>query len=126
MPPCPCGAAAEYDAHCGRLHAGEIQAATAEQLMRARYSAFAVGDEQYLLRTWHPSTRPRSIRLRGDRWHRLEVLATTDGDLLDTEGTVEFRAHHDGGALHELSHFARDVDGRWQYTGPLRFEVDEA
>ena len=32
--------------------------ATAEPLMRSRYSAFAVGDAAYLLRTWHPSDRP--------------------------------------------------------------------
>ena len=47
---CPCGLGDDYDACCGRLHAG-APAPTAEALMRARYSAFAVGDAGYLLRT---------------------------------------------------------------------------
>ena len=45
---CPCGLGDDYDACCGRLHAG-APALTAEALMRSRYSAFAVGDAAYLL-----------------------------------------------------------------------------
>ena len=41
---CPCGLGDNYDSCCGRLHKGE-PARTAEQLMRSRYSAFAVGDD---------------------------------------------------------------------------------
>ena len=81
--------------------------------MRSRYSAFAVGDEAYLRRTWHPSTRPRRIGIDPDtRWTGLEILgATTDGDA----ATVEFRAHHDGGVLHEDSRFVRE-GGNWLYV----------
>lgn len=94
--------------------------ATAELLMRSRYSAFAVRDAAYLLRTWHPSTRPSALDLDpGTRWTRLEVLGTTGGGLLHQEGTVEFRAHHvEAGRpyeLHENSRFLR-VDGRWTYV----------
>lgn len=90
--------------------------------MRARFSAFALGDEAYLVRSWDPATRPAAIRLDPDRaWERLEVLATTGGGLLDAEGTVEFRAHHrqgtDHGVLHERSRFVRH-DGQWVYEGP--------
>src|SRR5262249_12900002 len=59
---CPCGLGEDYDSCCGRLHAG-TPAPTAESLMRSRYSAFAVGDAGYLLRTWHPSARPRTLTL---------------------------------------------------------------
>ena len=83
--------------------------------MRSRYSAFAVGDADYLLATWHPSTRPRKLRLR-DRWLGLEVLATSAGGLLDQQGTVEFRATHDSGEVHEHSRFVRE-DGAWRYVG---------
>jgi SEC-C motif-containing protein len=121
MPPrrCPCGTGLPYADCCGRLHDGTATAATAEQLMRSRYSAFAVGDSAYLLATWHPRTRPRSLELDPQvRWTGLEVLATTGGSLLAAEGTVEFRAHHlvDGmpGAQHENSRFLRD-GGRWRY-----------
>jgi SEC-C motif domain protein len=114
---CPCGLGSSYDDCCGRLHRGEAQAGTAEQLMRSRYSAFAVGDEPYLLRSWHPSTRPPSVDATGVRWLRLQVLGSSGGHLLDREGTVEFVATHEGGELHEVSRFVR-LDGNWVYVGP--------
>jgi len=87
--------------------------------MRSRYSAFVIGDAGYLLDTWHPSTRPRTLDLDDDvRWTGLEVLATTGGSLLAAEGTVEFRASYvrdrRPGAQHENSRFVRD-GGRWTY-----------
>ena len=90
---CPCGSGETYGACCGPLHDGSGRAATAEQLMRSRYSAFVVGDTTYLLASWHPSTRPTSLQLdAGTSWRFLEIVATSGGGLLDTEGVVEFRA----------------------------------
>ncbi|PSK84197.1 hypothetical protein CLV63_13916 [Murinocardiopsis flavida] len=87
--------------------------------MRSRYAACAVGDAGYLLRTWHPRTRPRRLDLDpGTRWLRLEILATGDGSPFHTEGTVSFRAVYsdDGreGELREDSRFVRH-DGAWTY-----------
>jgi SEC-C motif-containing protein len=87
--------------------------------MRSRYAAFARDEVAYLLTSWHPSTRPATLAATGGlRWRRLEVLATSGGGLLDTEGTVEFRAWFDGpagrGSQHEVSRFVRGADG-WQY-----------
>ena len=87
--------------------------------MRSRYSAFVLGDPAYLLATWHPRTRPAALELDPDvRWTGLDVLATAGGSPLETEGTVEFRAHHvvggRPGAQHERSRFLRDA-GRWHY-----------
>jgi SEC-C motif-containing protein len=125
---CPCGSARPYDRCCGRLHRGEAQAATAEQLMRSRFAAFALGDAPYLLESWHPSSRPRRVRFDPDRhWVQLEVLATEGGGMLDAEGTVEFVAHHrrgdQVGELHEVSLFVRD-EGRWRYLGPVDASLD--
>ncbi|MGH3246951.1 MAG: YchJ family protein [Trebonia sp.] len=119
---CPCGLGDDYDLCCGRLHRGAL-AVTAEQLMRSRYSAFAVGDAAYLLRTWHPSGRPRGLRLDPAlRWTRLAVLETHDGGLFDTAGTVRFRAVYvqagRRGVQAETSRFVRE-DGRWVYLGPV-------
>jgi SEC-C motif-containing protein len=116
---CPCGAGLPVAECCGRLHDGTTTAATAEQLMRSRYSAFALGDTGYLRTTWHPTTRPRTLDLdRGVRWTGLNVLATTGGTLLSSEGTVEFRAHYvvegAAGAQHEESRFVRE-GGHWRY-----------
>ena len=116
---CPCGTGLPYAECCGRLHDGTATAGTAEQLMRSRYSAFAVGDVAYLLATWHPTTRPPRLDLDDEvRWTGLEVLDTTGGSLLAADGAVEFRASYvrDGrsGAQHENSRFVRD-GGRWRY-----------
>ena len=110
---CPCGLPATYDDCCGRFHRGAA-APTAELLMRSRYSAFAVGDAAYLLVTWHPSTRPRTVDLDPSvRWTRLEVLSARGG-LLDPTGEVCFRAHSSAGVVEERSRFTRDA-GRWSY-----------
>lgn len=116
---CPCGTGLSLPECCGRLHDGRANAATAEQLMRSRYTAFAVGHAGYLLATWHPTTRPGSLDLDPDvRWTGLEILAVTGGSLFATEGTVEFRAHRVvagvTGAQHEGSRFVRE-GGRWHY-----------
>jgi len=118
VPPtsCPCGTATSYDECCGPLHRNERQAGTAEQLMRSRYSAYAVGATDHLFRTWHPRTRPEDVVPDDDlTWTGLEVLeASESGD----EATVEFRAHwtwkDQRGALHERSRFTRRA-GRWVY-----------
>ncbi len=87
--------------------------------MRSRYSAFAVRDEAYLLRSWHPGSRPPRVDFDpGLRWQRLEILGGTGGSAFHTEGTVEFRAHYTDrgrpGELHENSRFVRH-DGDWVY-----------
>ncbi|MFF0370982.1 MULTISPECIES: YchJ family protein [unclassified Micromonospora] len=116
---CPCGSGQAYADCCAPLHRGVAQAPTAEALMRSRFSAFAVGDSGYLLRSWHSSTRPERLELDpGQRWTRLEVVETERGGLLDTAGTVTFHAHHRAagrpGTLTERSRFVRE-DGRWVY-----------
>ena len=121
---CPCLSGLTYDACCGRLHAGTATAQTAEQLMRSRFSAFAVGDPDYLLASWHPTTRPATLELDDDRrWYRLDILATRDGGPFDTHGVVEFEAFYraptGAGSQHEVSRFARE-DRRWFYLDGVR------
>ncbi|MCU1547914.1 MAG: hypothetical protein JWO29_865 [Arthrobacter sp.] len=91
--------------------------------MRSRYSAFVVLDAGYLLRTWHPDTRPSELELDpAMQWLRLDIVSTSRGGPLDTEGTVAFVAHfrRDGGrgAHHETSRFLRE-DRRWYYLDAL-------
>lgn len=105
---CPCGSDAPYDACCGPLHSGARLAGTPVELMRSRYSAFVVGDAGYLVRTWHPRTRPADLTLDEDRrWVRLDVLD-------HGPDWVEFDAHHSTGVQHERSRFAQRA-GRWLY-----------
>ena len=115
---CPCGGG-RYGACCGPLHAG-APAATAEALMRSRYSAFALGLGPYLRATWAAATRPRDLELDdGLEWRRLQIVDTARGGPADDEGVVEFRAAHrsaaGAGVLHERSRFTREA-GRWVYV----------
>jgi SEC-C motif-containing protein len=95
--PCPCGSAEPFGGCCRPLHLGERQAHTAEELMRSRYSAFAVGDADYLWRTWHPRTRPDSVTVdQGIEWTGLEIVDSGDNE-------VEFRAHYREGHRRALA-----------------------
>ena len=93
---------------------------TAEALMRSRFAAFRDGDVDWLLASWHPSTRPADLELDRDvRWRGLQIVDTVDGAEGDETGVVEFRATYvaDGahGVLHERSRFVRE-GGRWFYV----------
>lgn len=122
---CPCGSGMAYITCCGPLHSGITTARTALQLMRSRYSAFAVSDEAYLLATWHPATRPAAVDLDpAVEWRRLRICDLTGGAEDDDTGTVEFVAHYwdsargEYGRQHENSRFARQ-DRSWFYVEPV-------
>jgi SEC-C motif-containing protein len=88
--------------------------------MRSRFTAFAVGDAPYLLRSWHPSTRPSDLELdTGIRWTRLDILQTEAGGPFDTSGIVSFEAfYRERGvqaSMKERSRFVRE-DGLWSYV----------
>jgi SEC-C motif-containing protein len=84
--------------------------------MRSRYTAYVVGDADYVLRTWHPRTRPPGLDLASaPHWQGLTLIASADGREGDAQGEVEFRADFAGGSLHERSRFVRRA-GRWVYV----------
>ena len=114
---CPCGCVATYEKCCGVYHANHA-APTTEALMRSRYSAYVLGLSDYLLVTWHASTRPADLDLSEDaavKWLGLKVdFANETGD----EGEVHFVARYKvGGKAHRLAEKSRFVreDGRWFY-----------
>ena len=121
LAPCPCGNPAGYAACCERWHRGpqRLMAPDALALMKSRYSAFVQNELNYLLETWHASTRPPSLdgNEAGLKWLGLEVRRYAQQD--DDHATVEFvaRSRHHGQAsrLHEISRFVRE-GGRWFYV----------
>lgn len=122
---CPCGSGLSYAACCEPIISGTAPAPTAVALMRSRYSAFAVGDSEYLLASWLPAMRPRTLELDDSiEWRRLQIRDVTDGGEDDNEGTVEFVAHcwdserREYRRQHENSRFVR-AGGRWFYAEPV-------
>lgn len=118
-PPCPCGSGTPYDRCCGPLHDNQVQATTAEQLMRSRYSAYARGRLDHVFRTWHPRTRPVDLEASPQlRWTGLSVELTEAGQPGDEEGVVVFAATYrtpaGPGVQRERSRFTRRA-GRWVY-----------
>jgi SEC-C motif domain protein len=121
---CICCSNKSFDKCCGRFLSGEQSAKTPEQLMRSRYSAYALGSYgEYLLSTWFSATSAgltaESLSEKSVEWVKLEVLSKSQ---LGDKGTVEFNAHYredesnNNQAMHEVSVFQRS-SGRWFYVG---------
>ena len=116
--PCPCGSLKSYEKCCQPLHEGQA-AGDAESLMRSRSTAFVLKLEDYLLSTWHPSTRPVELALATPprRWLGLKVLRREPQG--DDAAIVEFIARYKAsGRTHEMREASRFVceDGRWFYV----------
>lgn len=122
---CPCCSGEPFGDCCSPVLQDHARARTALQLMRSRFTAFALDDTEHLYRTWHPETRPAEIETDPAlRWNLLEVLDVEAGGPFDRTGTVEFRAHwvprvkNQGkkGKIQEKSWFQRP-SGLWFYQG---------
>ncbi len=123
--PCPCTSKKTYDRCCGPFHAGTAAPETAEQLMRSRFSAYALGKVDYLI-----GTRPEAKRADESREELatyckavscvgLKIIAKDKGGKDDDTGIVTFHASlqtNGRRSLHiETSSFARE-NGRWVYV----------
>ena len=125
MTVCHCGSSRPFDECCGPVLSGERAAATAEALMRARYSAYVEKNLEFLQNSLHPQHRddwdPASTArwAEGSQWLGLEIRSVRDGQTGDAEGTVEFIADYKAQGQrrrhHEVGRFAL-VDGRWYYV----------
>jgi len=117
---CHCNSDRPYAECCEPLLSGDRMACTAETLMRSRYTAYVVRDIAYLLKSWHPSTRPEKIDTATiPEWCGLHIVRTEKGMETDSEGVVEFQAasfsQKKAWRLHEVSHFVKE-DGQWLYV----------
>lgn len=120
---CPCGSGASYAECCEPLIRGSRTPATAENLMRSRYSAYVKAEIDYLYNTTHPDHR-KGYDHEGTRqwaessaWEGLEIVSARGGEN-DATGEVEFIATYREGETvhnhHELGKFGK-VDDRWVF-----------
>ena len=122
---CPCGSQKTYGECCLPFIEGLQAPASAEQLMRSRYSAHVVLAIDYLWDTWSPEQRlrssPKDIQAWAEscEWMGLQILSTEKGSAADEAGIVEFvaifRSHGELQQHHERSLFKK-VLGKWLYV----------
>ena len=119
---CPCKSGKTYGECCGPIISGQTKAPTAEAVMRARYSAYATGEIEYLR-----TSATKAVQAEFDEnasrawskaatWHRLEIIrAEEDGK----KAVVEFRAAYTANGEfcnhHEVSQFVKEADG-WKFA----------
>lgn len=120
---CVCGSGKLFTMCCKPFINKEKVAKTPVQLMRSRYTAYALGGYGvYLLDTWLPSMTQGldavSLSFHSTTWLGLDIISKSQqGD----QGCVEFKAHYrdDNGRAavqHEKSIFKR-INGKWFYVG---------
>lgn len=118
---CPCGSSRQFAECCAPVIADHSRAETAEQLMRSRYTAFTLANNEYLLESWAEATRPGELNAEDDsiQWIQLEIHGTEKGEKQDNEGFVTFTASFLSSGhlckLHEKSSFVKE-DGLWYYV----------
>jgi len=117
---CPCGSGAAYASCCLPVINNHRLAATAEILMRSRYTAFVKQHSQHILASWHKTTRPRTLNFDDHPvvWLKLEIHSSRDGLTDDNTGTVHFTSTYmENGhlcQLREVSQFRKE-DDLWYY-----------
>jgi SEC-C motif domain protein len=112
---CPCGSKNLYNFCCLPLHQHQHHAISSEQLMRSRYSAYAKHIPGYILDTWHPSTRPKTLTLPITQWLSLHILRS---EFTTVEFLAFYKNNKQKQCLHETSQFILDHD-RWFYLKAL-------
>ena len=117
---CPCGSGRKFKECCHAIHLSPKAARHPEQLMRARYSAHAKNNLDFIMKSWHPDTRPDDVNIVKDwndqcTWLALNVA---NSRKLGNKGVVEFVAlYRQKGQLqqhHEIANFKFEK-GQWWY-----------
>lgn len=123
---CYCCSDRQFEDCCQPFISGNAKPATAEELMRSRYSAYATGEIEYILRSTHPSTRKfhnaEAIKnwAQLNVWQKLEIVFKSGGEAKDKKGVVEFKAYFldsvkEPQIHHERSNFAKEL-GKWFFV----------
>ena len=125
MTNCPCGSDSDYSKCCAPIISGKKKAESAEQLMRARYSAHVKVEVDFLYESTHPKYREGYDHkgtkewAQDSEWYGLEIVSTTQGGPDDDQGEVEFIANfrdkNGRRSHHERGQFKRHKK-EWRFT----------
>lgn len=99
-------------------------AQTAEQLLRARYTAFTRGDVDFILATHHSKTRDEIKRdeieewSKNSTWEGLKIFQSEAGQPNDQQGTIVFGAYYTQNGKkeeHLEKSFFEKEGGKWKF-----------
>jgi len=132
---CPCSSKIEFSDCCAPYLKGAKTPATAEALLRARYTAHTFANVDYIQKTHHPSHRGEldlaSTKewAESSEWLSLEIRKVIDGGENDQTGQIEFIARFNdakGNPVnhHELSLFKKH-DGLWHFVDAEAPKVEQ-
>ena len=119
---CPCCSQKSYNDCCSVFHTQISAPNNVEELMRSRYTAFALGNIDYLLATSSKallktlSKKELQDWSASNQWQKLEVLKAT-------KDQVEFKAYFQDATgknqvHHERSTFIKE-DNMWKYDAGI-------
>jgi SEC-C motif-containing protein len=124
--PCPCGSGRNFESCCAPALTGQQLPATAEALMRSRFTAHVAHDWAYLHRTYGPTANtpfhPDTRDVAAPGWSRLEIHShetTADPDHSFVEFTAFFVDQNGEHPMLERSEFRR-TGGKWLFTRTVR------
>ena len=116
---CPCGSGRKYKECCFKFHKGS-NPKNALELMKSRYSAYATGNANYIIKTTHKNSP--HFEENKEKWveeikafsksefKNLEIIEFIDGEK---EAFVEFKAYINDYVMYEKSRFIKE--DKWYY-----------
>ena len=121
---CPCGSGLDYAACCEPFIMGSEKPATAEALMRSRYSAYVKHAIEYIMDSCI-SKGPRDIDYKATKnwsekssWKGLKIHSVEKGGPADSDGIVEFEAVYEIDGLRDIhrerANFIK-INDEWKY-----------
>ena len=117
---CPCCSGKSYTECCEPFHIKKKIPNSSEQLMRSRYSAYAIPNGDYLMETTLPSERKYHNKMEMEAWGKTNTWTKLEIVSKPSENKVEFKAYFtdsegENQVHHELSTFKK-IQNRWFYV----------
>lgn len=129
---CPCGSESTVETCCLPYIRGKKKPDTAEQLLRSRYTAFTLGEIDYILNTHHSKTRHEVKREEIEDWSKqsewlgLKIVQKEAGEANDGTGSIVFCAGYQAeGKVNEhweQSLFEKE-NGEWRFLDARGVQV---
>ena len=128
--PCPCGSLQKYKKCCKVFHDKIKLPKTAFELMKSRFTAFAVQNADYIIFTTHKDNPDFTNDIKSwkadildfsqnTNFEKLEILDFSEEDAEDTESFVTFKAtlkqYNNDISFTEKSRFLKE-NGKWLYV----------